>query len=503
MTLERVRRALRSPSRNVLVEAAGGCGKTYEASELAADLGRDLPEGSEVLLLAHTNAAVQEFIRRIRGSGARVRSTTIDAFCLDVLSPYAQRLGLPTPLRRWVGIGTGRVPFADLAPQVVSLLRRCPAVATMLAHRYPLVILDEHQDASVGQHGVVTSFRHLGQCRVRVFGDPMQAIYEAQPGQTVTWDQLTREADEVVSLETPQRWGTQPDLGVWIMDARAELRAGRCLPLAQAPTCVRVVNVAGLACVGFGQGNVGAIAPTVQAFTRSSARGTAAILSRHNNHVWGLHIACAGGYLLNEGSEFTDVYHLLERAGANIANAQQLATCLVEHIASVSTGLDQAKRTAILGALRPDRVEYGRHQVIRDFLARFEPLYQSPDLSTLCAIAGTVAGRPPEWLTIRMPMGLRLLGQIRPNGPAEAAECLDGVITRIKAGAARLSRTVSTVHKAKGQEFDHVLIANFSSGHFGADELSRRIAYVALSRARKSVTFLVPGRDPSGLLPLR
>jgi len=111
MTLETVRRALRSPVRNVLVEAAGGCGKTYEASELAADLGRDLPEGSEVLLLAHTNAAVQEFTRRTRGAGARVRSTTIDACCLDLLSPYAQRLALATPLRRWVGIGAGRIPF--------------------------------------------------------------------------------------------------------------------------------------------------------------------------------------------------------------------------------------------------------------------------------------------------------------------------------------------------------------------------------------------------------
>ena len=503
MTLETVRRALRSPVRNVLVEAAGGCGKTYEASELAADLGRDLPEGSEVLLLAHTNAAVQEFIRRTRGAGARVRSTTIDAFCLDLLSPYAQRLALATPLRRWVGIGAGRIPFADLAPQAVNLLTRCPAVATMLAYRYPLVILDEHQDASVSQHAVVASFRNLGLCRIRIFGDPMQAIYEAQPGQTVAWDQLMREAGQVVSLDTPQRWEAQPELGDWIMDARSELRAGRCLPLAQAPGCVRVANVAGLGCVGFGHGNVAGIAPTVRAFTRSCARGTAAILSRHNNHVWGLHIASAGGYLLNEGAEFNDAYHLLERAGTHVGNPQQMAACLVDYVVSISTGLNSAKRAAILRALRPDRVDYGRQQLVRAFLTRFEPLYESSDLSTFCAIAGSIAARPPEWLAIRMPMGLRLLGQIRPTSSVDATECLDEVIARIKAGAAKLSRTVSTVHKAKGQEFDHVLIANFSDGHFGDDEMSRRIAYVALSRARKSITLLVPSQNPSPLLPAR
>ena len=120
MTLENVRRALRSESRDILVEAAGGCGKTFEASELAAELGSCLSEGSEVLLLAHTNAAVQEFIRRTRGSGARVRPTTNDAFCVELLGPYAGRLGLPTPLRRWVGAGVDRIPFGNLAPQVVA-----------------------------------------------------------------------------------------------------------------------------------------------------------------------------------------------------------------------------------------------------------------------------------------------------------------------------------------------------------------------------------------------
>jgi superfamily I DNA/RNA helicase len=59
---------------------------------------------------------------------------------------------------------------------------------------------------------------------------------------------------------------------------------------------------------------------------------------------------------------------------------------------------------------------------------------------------------------------------------------------------------VSTVHKAKGLEYDHVMIGNFSAAHFGDDEMSRRIAYVALSRARRSITLLVPEQQPSPLL---
>jgi superfamily I DNA/RNA helicase len=59
---------------------------------------------------------------------------------------------------------------------------------------------------------------------------------------------------------------------------------------------------------------------------------------------------------------------------------------------------------------------------------------------------------------------------------------------------------VSTIHKAKGLEFENVLIGNFSAAHFGDDELSRKLAYVALSRAQRAITILVPGNNPSPLL---
>jgi hypothetical protein len=499
MSLADVRNALRSEAPNVLVEAPAGCGKTFEAAELASELGTQLGSGAEVLLLAHTNAAVQEFTRRTRNTGARVRATTIDAFCLELLTPYAEPLGLPSPLRRSVGLGEGRMGFNELAPTAVNLLGRCPSIATMLAYRYPFVILDEHQDASVAQHEVVTSFRQRGHCRVRVFGDPMQAIYEGQAEANLPWARLSAEAATIVSLDTPQRWSAQPGLGDWILRARRDLQAGRVLPLAAAPPSVVVRRVAGLACAGFGHGNVGAIAQTVQRFARDS-RGSTAVLSRHNNHAWGLHVAAAGQLRLNEGSEFGEAYAVLERATAVLGNPSQLAMCLIHHIDAVSTGLDQAKKRAFAATLQPNQIAYGRHRIIRDLLIKFEPLYEMPDLMTFCKVAREISVAPPAWLTIRMPMTMRLLGQVRARAEEDSAECLDEVVARFKAGAPRLPRSVSTIHKAKGLEFDNVMIANFSAAHFGDDEMSRRIAYVALSRARRSITLLVPGDSPSPLL---
>jgi UvrD-like helicase family protein len=499
MTLDVVRAALRSDERNVLIEAPAGCGKTFEAADLAVELGTQVPKGTEVLVLAHTNAAVQEFLRRVRNTNARVRATTVDSFCLELLTPYAVPLGLPFPLRRSVGLGVGRVGFELLAPNALDLLTRCPSIATVLAHRYPFVILDEHQDTNIAQHDLVSTFCRIAQCRVRIFGDPMQAIYEAQTAESVSWDRLSREAGVAVALDTPQRWRDEADLGEWILAARQQLRTGRPLPLRQAPPSVQVRRLPNLRCVGFGHGNAGVLTPPVQEFLTNSS-GSVAVLSRHNNHVWGLHIAAGDRLRLNEGADYSEAYALLERATANIGNPQRLSMSMVEHLTHVSTGLDQAKQQALSRALQVNRIDYGRQRVLREFISYFEPLYRAPDLWTFCEIARHIASNPPQWLTIRMPATLRLLGQTRPRSEDDPLECLDQIIARIKAGARRPSRSASTIHKAKGLEFDHVLISNFSAAHFGDDEMSRRLAYVALSRARHSITVLVPGDSPSPLL---
>ena len=69
--------------------------------------------------------------------------------------------------------------------------------------------------------------------------------------------------------------------------------------------------------------------------------------------------------------------------------------------------------------------------------------------------------------------------------------------------------TLITAHASKGLEWDHVLIAEFDEGTLpskraireGSLEEERRLAYVAMTRARKSVrVFCSPDRDPSRFL---
>lgn len=129
MGLTSAQQALRSSEPSVVIEAPAGCGKTYEAVSAAVDLARNLSGDQEVLLLAHTNAAVQVFRSRVRGLKAPVHATTLDAFALEQVTPYASQLGLPNPLRV---DGPDRVEFSELAPKLCELFDRVPATAKAL-----------------------------------------------------------------------------------------------------------------------------------------------------------------------------------------------------------------------------------------------------------------------------------------------------------------------------------------------------------------------------------
>ena len=73
--------------------------------------------------------------------------------------------------------------------------------------------------------------------------------------------------------------------------------------------------------------------------------------------------------------------------------------------------------------------------------------------------------------------------------------------------------TLATVHATKGLEFDDVLVLGMSRGRFPSDrsvseaadpgralEEERRLAYVAWTRARRSLTLLFDADDPSPFL---
>lgn len=128
-----VANALRSAARLVVVEAPGGCGKTYQGANYARDTAPTLGDG-RMLILTHTNAACDVFAGRTRGLGDRVEIRTIDGFVMEIACAYRHPLGLPQDVGAWAR--RTKNGYDLLAKKVAHLLMRHPAIATCVARRY-------------------------------------------------------------------------------------------------------------------------------------------------------------------------------------------------------------------------------------------------------------------------------------------------------------------------------------------------------------------------------
>jgi superfamily I DNA/RNA helicase len=64
------------------------------------------------------------------------------------------------------------------------------------------------------------------------------------------------------------------------------------------------------------------------------------------------------------------------------------------------------------------------------------------------------------------------------------------------------ARAISTIHKAKGHECDHVIVMPCDAQHFPDKPGTRCLLYVAMSRATDSLTLIVSRTNPSPLLEL-
>ena len=102
-----------------------------------------------------------------------------------------------------------------------------------------------------------------------------------------------------------------------------------------------------------------------------------------------------------------------------------------------------------------------------------------------------------EQISGRYPSRERFLSELTLDPPAAAGDL---------AGDPLLDEdylVLSTVHSAKGQEWDHVFILNVTDGNFPSEfatgdarliDEERRLLYVAMTRARQSLSLLAPLR---------
>ncbi len=221
------------------VTAPAGCGKTQLiADTLAAHTG-----GKPILVLTHTNAGVAALRARMARAAipsSAYRISTIDGFAMRLAGKFPLRSGLAAQTLELANPGQDYPVIREAAANLLQ----AGHINAPLRATYASLLVDEYQDCNAVQHRLVSwAAETLPTC---VLGDPMQAIFGFGGNRLVSWQaDVETQFPPVGMLQTPWRWrlaGTE-DLGQWLLNARAQLQAGRAVDLQGAPAEVQWVQL--------------------------------------------------------------------------------------------------------------------------------------------------------------------------------------------------------------------------------------------------------------------
>lgn len=506
MSDESVANALRSAARLVVIGAPAGCGKTFQGASYALDAAVGIGRG-RVLVLTHTHAACDIFALRAQ-RGLQIEVRTIDGLIAELAAAYHRCLGLPPDPAAWAR-NQGNEGYKQLAEKAAVLLTGCRMIARAAAHRYPIVICDEHQDCSADQHAISMALHRAG-ALLRIFGDPMQRIYGGRSkggaADAQRWLDLTQAADTYEELDVPHRWKKgSVALGEWILRARDTLTNGGRVDLrGTLPQGLSVI-------VADNEGqrfDVYALSKKVRRPIDDlvAASQPLLILAAHNPTVRALRAFFNRRLPIWEGHTrdalATLVAAIQEAKGDSLAIAKLLVTFLEEVTVGFSAsaysneflkeveagciGSRKGKPATLqqLGRLLLDRPD---HKGVADVLTRLVALIDSD-----------VAFQP-----IKVDAQREFRDAVRLGEFDDCEEGLTELTRRRTFGRPTPPpKAISTIHKAKGLECDHVLVMPCDSRHFGDTEAGRCLLYVAMSRAVCSLTLVVSRSNPCPLLTI-
>ena len=506
MSDQSVHDLLRSDERIVVIEAPGGCGKTFQGANYALDIAPTLNNG-KVLILTHTNAACDVFAESTKGlTGSRTEIRTIDSLVTQIASAYHMALDLPPDPTTWAYANNG---FTEIAAKVATLLSNNPMISSTLVRRYPIIVCDEHQDASPDHHTIIMCLHDNG-AKLRIFGDCMQSIYESNPKAAQRhrdrWQILLNQSanDE---LEEPHRWKKHGEgcekLGTWVMTARQTLLNGGSIDLTgNLPPSIKIIHANNTASHHHGYQVKKQVRQPIDRCFNSHEQ--ILVLASSNGLVqslrtfWGRRVPIWEGHTRNALAQL--VYDL---ESAN-NDAKKIGSAVVKFMSAIGSGFSSSSHgNALLKEIdckcaKPRQKKPGNIQVLAKLI-----LKQPNNVGAALAISqihNFIDERKPGFTDIRIDMwrefreAQKLAAFDDPvKGFAEIT--MSRAVTRPKPP----QKSLSTVHKAKGLECDNVMLMHSDRSSFGDTIYGRCKLYVALSRAKSTLTIVIPNSNPSPL----
>lgn len=560
------RRRLLETGGSILVRGGAGSGKTTIAlAKACADLvaGR-LGNTGKALFLSFARATVARVAEQAtatipRDQLARIEINTYHGFAWTILKSHAYllcaRLGvsllLPAQARgRLAGLGgearatrqrelfdqEGLIAF-DLFPTLLTeLFARVPLLAQAYARAYPLIIVDEFQDTNTAEWQMVAQ---LGQhSRLIALGDPKQRIYDFKGADP-------RRFDEFIEAFRPTQFDflseNRRSPGTQITDFADDMIDG-------------VFNSSTYTGVSISRYGGQSLRPLKQEILRAVGR-----LRRADD--WSLAVLVPANALAvgvfdymaraDHGLPRYPVEILVSAEGPMLAAAMiallleprdhpdHLGALLLDGLAAFELGRNEAASAG--GITKAARLQTIARSLRAQGDVGFGARGIGPDVRALLenVAAHPLSGDPmTDWRSIRAifeasprselqavakeARHMRLLrrgAQIesrfaeawRSHGAyRDARGLLSAAVVEDQFAATTRSHhgvTVMTIHKAKGKEFDEVIVFEGAYQRYlqprGADaERSARFnLHVAVTRARHAVTIMTPQANPCPLLP--
>ena len=506
MTDEEVAALLRSDSRVVLIEAPAGCGKTYQAAEYARDAVTIL--GFErVLVLTKTHAACSVVAKETRQINRQVEIRTIDGLIFDIAKAYRIPLGLPDDVSLYVQKSSDG--WRKLAGLVAQLLHANPMVTEVLAKKFPVIICDEHQDSDRDQERVVLAISSAGSY-LRIFGDPMQIIPAGRGQDDVVaevltrWEALKKDSD-YGELEVPHRWKqTDPQLGHWILEARAALKDGQSfgvpesLPSGLEFHCVEKAS------------NPGAsyrINPkdcwAVLGNKLNSPEGMMCVAAE-NRTVLALRSSLSGRLPIWEGHTRSHLENLVRKISDPSLSVVEKTNCFIYFLKEVLVGFTKQESVKLLAEVEKPS-EKPRGKLPPEMKAMAIRIRENPDHRGFANAALHLRGliqsgdKPFEKMKFVLRREFNDLINLREFEDASLG------LSEISSRWSRMypsppDKCLSTVHKAKGLQSHTVVVFACDGEHFADRPAKRNLLYVALSRATNNLVLVTSNSDPCPLL---
>lgn len=463
------------------VEMPAGTGKTHL---LAAAVAVAAEHEKRCLVLTHTNAGVDAIRRRLRRFGvppALIRVETITSWAFSLVGAYPTLAGITvSESPDWAQSDE----YVAGATQVTQSL----AISEVHAVSFDYMFVDEYQDCTLVHHAFIVALA-AAIPKTLVLGDRLQAIF-GFAGALAEWDTHVIPGFPAFAVtSTPHRWiGHNEALGQWLLDIRSSLVAGQTFDISQHA-------IPGL--TFFQDVRPTAVATAAHSFPDFDE--TVVLLDKWPRSVADHASRLGGSYSVMEDINGN---FMREQINGFTSERRQVLALPPDGDPAVARWFAQFAKSCVIGLGDIDGVVLRRlernkslagvsRDGIQSVVDSLESLRLSPTYEQIAATAQAVHNlkslrvyRWEAWHDTLLAISMCTENDELP------IENLARVRERLRRQGRRAhSRIASRTLLVKGLEYDHVIIANLDNF------TDPRNLYVALSRARKSVTVL--GRSSS------